>query len=82
MASYSTDRPDGFSDEEITQLRAVSERLSVLADMHSQRQIAENVLTAYLGPQTGPYSVPRGAPALPSNARVRHGLVVYDGGQI
>ena len=36
----------------------------------------------YLGPQTGPYSVPRGAPALPSNARVRHGLVVYDGGQI
>jgi hypothetical protein len=34
----------------------------------------------YLGPQTGPYSVPRGAPAVPSNARVRHGLVVYDGG--
>jgi adenylate cyclase len=54
MASYTTDRPDGFSDEEITQLRAVSERLSVLADMHSQRQIAENVLKAYLGPHTGP----------------------------
>ncbi|HEV3371832.1 MAG TPA: PAS domain-containing protein [Xanthobacteraceae bacterium] len=36
----------------------------------------------YLGPQTGPYSVPRGAQALPFNARVRHGLVVYDGGQI
>jgi hypothetical protein len=35
----------------------------------------------YLGPQTGPYSVPRRAPALPSMARVRHGLVVYDGGQ-
>jgi hypothetical protein len=34
----------------------------------------------YLGPQTGPYSVPRSAPALPSNARLRHGLVVYDGG--
>ena len=34
----------------------------------------------YLGPQTGPYSVPRPAPALPANARVRHGLVVYDGG--
>ena len=34
----------------------------------------------YLGPQTGPYSVPRAAPALPSNARVRHGLLVYDGG--
>ena len=37
-------------------------------------------LTRYLGPLTGPYSVPRGAPALPSNARLRHGLVVYDGG--
>ena len=35
-------------------MQAVSERLSVLADMHSQRQIAENVLKAYLGPQTGP----------------------------
>jgi hypothetical protein len=38
----------------------------------------------FLGPQTGPYSVPRGAPGVPgvpSNARVRHGLVVYDGGQ-
>jgi hypothetical protein len=34
----------------------------------------------YLGPQTGPYSVPRRTPAMPSNARVRHGLVVYDGG--
>jgi adenylate cyclase len=54
MASYTTDRPGGFSDEEIAQLRAVSERLSVLADMHSQRQIAENVLKAYLGPLTGP----------------------------
>jgi len=37
--------------------------------------------TRYLGPLTGPYSVPRGAPAVPSHARVRHGLVVYDGGQ-
>jgi hypothetical protein len=35
----------------------------------------------YLGPQTGPYSVPRGAPGVPANARVRHGLMVYDGGQ-
>ena len=54
MASYTTDRPGGFSEEEIAQLRAVSERLSVLADTHIQRQIAENVLKAYLGPHTGP----------------------------
>jgi len=54
MVSYTTDRPGGFSDEEITQLRAASERLAILADTHIQRQIAENVLIAYLGPQTGP----------------------------
>jgi hypothetical protein len=34
----------------------------------------------YLGPRTAPCSVPRSAPAVRSNARVRHGLVVYDGG--
>jgi hypothetical protein len=34
----------------------------------------------YLGPLTGPSSVPRRAPAVPSHARVRHGLMVYDGG--
>ena len=54
MVSYTTDRPGGFSDEEIGQLRAVSERLSILADIHIQRQIAENVLKAYLGSHTGP----------------------------
>jgi len=34
----------------------------------------------YLGPLTGPVAVPRSAPTLASNARVRHGLLVYDGG--
>jgi hypothetical protein len=36
----------------------------------------------YLGPQTGPYSVPRSATAAPTNTRVRHGLVVHDGGHV
>ena len=53
MAAYVTDRPGGFSEREIADLAAVSQRLSVAADMNSQRQIAENVLKAYLGPQTG-----------------------------
>ena len=53
MAVYVTDRPGGFSEREIVDLTAVSERLSIVADMNSQRQIAENVLKAYLGPQTG-----------------------------
>jgi hypothetical protein len=38
-------------------------------------------ITRYLGASTGPYSAPHRAPAVPSNARVRHGLRVYDGGQ-
>ena len=53
MAAYVTDRPGGFSEQEIADLSAVSARLSIVADMNSQRQIAENVLKAYLGPQTG-----------------------------
>ncbi len=53
MAAYVCNRPGGFSDDEIKALTWISERLSVVADMHSQRRIAENVLKAYLGPQTG-----------------------------
>lgn len=53
MVTYVTDRPEGFTDAEIADLKRLSDRLSVAADMHSQRQIAENVLNAYLGPQTG-----------------------------
>jgi len=53
MAVYVTDRPGGFLEQEIADLSAVSERLSIAADMNSQRQIAENILKAYLGPQTG-----------------------------
>jgi adenylate cyclase len=54
MLAYVSDRPGGFADTEIDQLRFLSGRLSVIADMNSQRQIAENVLSAYLGPRTGP----------------------------
>jgi adenylate cyclase len=54
MAAYVADRPGGFTERELADLSALSKRLSVIADMNSQRQIAENVLTAYLGPQTGP----------------------------
>jgi adenylate cyclase len=54
MACYVADRPGGFTERELEDLSALSQRLSPIADMNSQRQIAENVLTAYLGPQTGP----------------------------
>jgi adenylate cyclase len=54
MASYVADRPGGFTETEIADLKALSARLSVMADLNSQGQIAENILKAYLGPQTGP----------------------------
>jgi adenylate cyclase len=54
MAAFVTDRPGGFLDEEIRELGALAGELAVIADMNSQRQIAHNVLSAYLGPRTGP----------------------------
>ena len=54
MVAFATDRADGFTDKEAADLTFLSRRLSVIADMNSQRLIAQNVLRAYLGPQTGP----------------------------
>jgi adenylate cyclase len=54
MVTYVTDRPGGFTDAHIADLERLSPRVSVLIDMHQQRRVAENVLKAYLGSQTGP----------------------------
>jgi len=54
MVSYVTDRPGGFTDQEVADLARVSQRLPILIDMHNQRAIARNVLNAYLGAKTGP----------------------------
>src|SRR5262249_34574123 len=54
MVSYVTDRPGGFTDQEVADLARVSQRLPILIDMHNQTAIARNVLNAYLGAKTGP----------------------------
>jgi adenylate cyclase len=54
MVTYVTDRTGGFTAQEIADLTRVSQRLSLLADLRNQRRIAGNILTAYLGPKTGP----------------------------
>jgi len=54
MMGFVTDKPGGFNERETADLMAVTERLVVIADMNSQKNIAENVLSAYLGPRTGP----------------------------
>ena len=54
MITYVTDRPGGFTESEVTDLTRVSQRLPILVDMHNQRAIARNVVSAYLGAKTGP----------------------------
>jgi adenylate cyclase len=54
MVTYVSDRPGGFSEGEVADLKRISELLSALVDMHNQKHIAENILIAYLGSQTGP----------------------------
>jgi adenylate cyclase len=54
MVTYVTDRAGGFTESEVADMTRVSQRLPVLIDMFSQRQLARNVLNAYLGAKTGP----------------------------
>ena len=54
MVTYVTDRAGGFTDNEIADLKRVTRRLPLLADLRNHRRIASNILNAYLGPKTGP----------------------------
>ena len=52
--TYVTDRPGGFTEQEISDLTRLSQRLGLLADLRNHRRIAGNILAAYLGSKTGP----------------------------
>ena len=54
VMSYVSAAPGGFRQAEIDVLTGFARDVALIADMRSQRQIAENVLSAYLGAQTGP----------------------------
>ena len=54
MVTYVTDRISGFTAQEISDLKRVTRRLPLLADLRNHRRIASNILNAYLGPKTGP----------------------------
>jgi adenylate cyclase len=54
MVTFVTDRPDGFTDGELTDLVRVGQRLSIITDRHNQWWITHNLLCAYLGANTGP----------------------------
>ena len=54
MLSFASDRPGGFTTDEIKELTRLSQYIAAVADMHTQRAISRNLLNAYLGPNTGP----------------------------
>jgi adenylate cyclase len=54
MVTFVTDRPGGFTANEIDDLARMAQRLAVVVDRHSQWWITRNVLSAYLGERTGP----------------------------
>jgi adenylate cyclase len=51
--SFATDRPAGFSDDDLTLLRAVSPALSLAMMTHAGHTIASSLLAAYLGGDAG-----------------------------
>lgn len=53
LGSWATDRPGGFSDQDIRSLLRIQQRLAVACKVMIKDQIARNVLTAYLGPNAG-----------------------------
>jgi adenylate cyclase len=54
MVTYVTDQVGGFRLSQLADLTRLSRRLSVVADMHTQRWIARNLLSAYVGSKAGP----------------------------
>ena len=53
MGSWSTDAADGFSDDMIAALLRIQNHLAVAAKMAVLGQLADNMLTTYLGGDAG-----------------------------
>jgi adenylate cyclase len=51
---FVADRTGGFTDDDVANMTRLAGLLPVVMDMHSLRAIASDLLTAYLGPMTGP----------------------------
>jgi adenylate cyclase len=49
VASFATDRPGGFSDQDIADLERVVDWMGAIAEIHFNRNIAETVIDTYLG---------------------------------
>ncbi len=53
-ASFASDRPDGFTEDEIALLQALLRPLAVAVKMADQRQVAMNLAQCYIGRDAGP----------------------------
>jgi adenylate cyclase len=53
LGSWTTDRPGGFTDDDIRSLTRIQNRLGVACKIAIREQITRNVLGAYLGPDAG-----------------------------
>jgi len=49
VASFATDRPDGFSDQDLADLERLVDWMGAIAEIHFHRNIAETVIDTYLG---------------------------------
>ena len=52
--TFTTDHVDGFSDQQVTELTGISQRMSVACDSFGQHELTRHLLTIYLGPHAGP----------------------------
>ena len=53
IGSWLTDRPGGFTDNEVRALLRIQSRLAVTFKVLIKSQIADNILNTYLGPDAG-----------------------------
>src|SRR5215831_8876562 len=52
--TFTTDDVEGFSDQQVTELTGISQRMSVACDSFGQHELTRHLLTIYLGPHAGP----------------------------
>jgi adenylate cyclase len=53
MTTFTTDRSGGFSEREVIELTRIAQRMSVVCDTFSQRELTRHLLDAYLGVNAG-----------------------------
>jgi adenylate cyclase len=53
VVTWATDRPSGFSDDDIAALEDINPALAAIVDTRAVRRMTENLLDTYLGPQAG-----------------------------